>query len=223
MDSQKILVCGFPHCGTSILKSVIGHMEDVEEIVRETCSITKKSDKKFIVCKNPFTNDKFFDESYDDYKIIFIVRNPLFVFSSLNKRCSGVIPRDHSIDKYVKTLEKFIHYRTNPKENVYTIRYEDLFENDYTELKKIFDDIGFQYDDSIFDNSKYTNAIIPGIKLVDKMPACTEHSRYRTWQINQPFISNNDVSKLDLSEEQKKKIVNNPVILQVYPDVKNLC
>ena len=46
--SQKILICGFPNCGTSILKSIIGHIEDVEEIYNEIRVITKKSDKKFI-------------------------------------------------------------------------------------------------------------------------------------------------------------------------------
>ena len=59
--SQKILICGFPHCGTSILKSIIGHIEDVEEIYDEIYSITKKSDKKFILCKWPFTIDNFFE------------------------------------------------------------------------------------------------------------------------------------------------------------------
>ena len=43
--SQKILICGFPHCGTSILKSIIGHIEDVEEIYDEISVITKNSDK----------------------------------------------------------------------------------------------------------------------------------------------------------------------------------
>lgn len=30
---KKIIVFGFPHSGTSILKSIIGHVETVEEIV----------------------------------------------------------------------------------------------------------------------------------------------------------------------------------------------
>ena len=46
--SQKILICGFPHCGTTILKSIIGHIEDLEEIYNENEVITKNSDKKFI-------------------------------------------------------------------------------------------------------------------------------------------------------------------------------
>ena len=84
---KKILICGFPHCGTTILKSIIGHCEDVLEIVDETMKINNKSsDKPFIICKWPFAKDVFFNKPYEDYIKIFIIRNPLYVFSSLNKR-----------------------------------------------------------------------------------------------------------------------------------------
>lgn len=223
--SQKILICGFPHCGTSILKSIIGHIEDVEEIYNETRVITnsaaQKSDKKFILAKSPRAYADFFDKKYKDYIKIFIIRNPLFVFSSLNKRFDYRIPNNHNFSIYINTLEKFIKYKTNPEKNIYTIKYEDLFENNYDELKKILNDIGFQYDDSIFDNSKYTNVTITGVKLVDKKPQNKDHGHYRTWQINQPFISNNDISKIDLNEVQIEKIVNNQYVLQIYPDIKS--
>ena len=220
--SQKILICGFPHCGTSILKSIIGHIPDVEEIYDETEVITKNSDKKFILGKSPFTLDKFFCEEYKDYIKIFIIRNPLFVFSSLNKRFNNQIPICHNFNCYVDTLKKFIKYKKNPEKNIYTIKYEDLFENNYDEFKKILNDIGFQYDDSIFDNSKYTNVIVSGVRLVDKKPQNNDHKPYRTWQINQPFILNNDNSKIDLKKDQIEKIVNNPYVLQIYPDIKSV-
>ena len=72
-------------------------------------------------------------------------------------------------------------------------------------MKKILNDTGFQYDDSIFDNSKYTNVILNGVILVDKKPQNNNHGVYRTWQINQPFISDNDISKIDLNEVQIEK------------------
>jgi hypothetical protein len=219
--SQKILINGFPHCGTSILKSIIGHIEDVEEIYNETNVINQISNKKFILCKYPFTLDTFFSEKYKDYIKIFIIRNPLFVFSSLNKRFDYKIPLCHNFHEYIKTLIKFIKYKNNPEKNIYTIRYEDLFENNYEELKKILDDIGFQYDDNIFDNSKYNNVIVNNVILVDKKPANNNHKVYRTWQINQPFISNNDISKIDLNDAQKKEIINNSYVLQIYPDINS--
>ena len=88
-------------------------------------------------------------------------------------------------------------------------------------MKKILNDIGFQYNDSIFDNSKYTNSIINGVKLVDNKPDNKDHPLYRTWQINQPFISNNDISKIDLSDSQKEQLINNSYVLQLYPDINS--
>ena len=219
--SQKILICGFPHCGTSIMKSIIGHIEDVEEILNETTTINKISSKKFILGKSPFTKDYMFSEEYKDYIKIFIIRNPLFVFSSLNKRYPTPSTNHHSFNEYVNTLKKFIKYKNNHEKNIYTIKYEDLFENNYEGFKKILNDIGFQYDDTIFDNSKYTNVIINGEKLVNKKPKNNNHGSYRTWQINQPFILNNDISKIDLNKDQKEEIVNNPYVLQIYPDINS--
>ena len=37
------MIIGFPHCGTSILKSIIGHTDNVEEIYLETDKIEKNS------------------------------------------------------------------------------------------------------------------------------------------------------------------------------------
>jgi hypothetical protein len=219
---QKILICGFPHCGTSILKSIIGHIENVEEIKHETNVIDISTDKEFIVCKSPIAQSYFFDKPYEDYIKIFIIRNPLFVFSSLNKRFGYNIPDRHSIDKYIDTLEKFIKYRNNYDKNVYTIRYEDIFDNNYQALRIILDDIGMKYDDNIFNNEKYTNVICPGVKLTDEMPNNINHAEYRTWQINQPFILNNDISKIDLTEAQKQKIINDTYILELYPDIKTI-
>ena len=66
---QKIIICGFPHCGTSIVKSIIGHIDSVEEIIHETVYIDIETDKEFILCKCPFTFENFFEKEYDDYKI----------------------------------------------------------------------------------------------------------------------------------------------------------
>jgi hypothetical protein len=220
---QKILICGFPHCGTSILKSIIGHIEEVEEI-KDECDIIKKDTiKKYILCKSPFTNNNYFSDKYKDYIKIFIIRNPLFVFSSLNKRFEYNIPENHSINNYIETIKKFININNNNiKKNIYTIKYEELFKNNFNELKKILDDIGMKYDDNIFDNTKYRNIICTNTNLVKEKPKNTEHALYRTWQINQPFVLNNNVSNIDLSEEQKKVIINNNYILKLYPDIKKI-
>jgi len=226
---QKIIITGFPHCGTTILKSIIGHIEDVEEIDDERTKAilySKSTDKPYLMCKYPRADLKFFGEDYEDYIKIFIIRNPLFVFSSINKRFANAIPRHQrvrpTIAKYISIVKRFINYRDNPEKDIYTIKYEDLFKNEHQALKIILDDIGLNYDDTIFDNTKYTNVSHSGVKLPVKKPKDKDHEELRTWQINQPFVSNNDISKIDLSEIQKQQLVNDPHILDLYPDMEEL-
>lgn len=221
---KKILICGYSHCGTTILKSIIGHIEEVEEIINECDLVSmpcnKSTDKKYLLCKCPQANPDFFSEEYKDYIKIFIIRNPLFVFSSINKRYGHYkLSNYHSLERYINIVKMFIKYNNNPKKNIYTIRYEDLFENNFHNLKEILNNIGMKYNDDIFDNTKYRNFSHIGVELSDKKPKNTSHKIYRTWQINQPFTLRNDISKLDLSDNQKKKIINDSYILQLYPDI----
>ena len=60
------------------------------------------------------------------------------------------------------------------------------------------------------------------IKLEKNKPNEIKHKKFRTWQINQPFISNNNISKIDLQERQKNKIINYPYILQIYSNLINI-
>ena len=108
---QKIIIFGFPHSGTSILKSLIGHIDDVDEIYQESNIINQFTNKKFILCKHPFTESSFFNKDYKDYIKIFIIRNPLFVFSSLNKRYNYKILSCVSIDNYINTIKYFIRWK----------------------------------------------------------------------------------------------------------------
>ena len=54
------------------------------------------------------------------------------------------------------------------------------------------------------------------LKYRKKKPKNIEHNEYRTWQINQTFVS-----KIDLSEIQKEQIINNHYVLKLYPDIKS--
>lgn len=217
---SRIIIFGFPHCGTSILKSIIGHIQDVDEIINETSIISScKPGAKFTVCKFPFTRNEFFTDKYKNYIKIFIIRNPLYVFSSLNKRYHNKIPNNHSIREYVKTVEKFIDCDKSVCNNLYTIKYEDLFDNNYEKLRQLLDSIGLVYDDTIFDNSKYRNEIIKSLKLPAVKPENENHQLYRTWQINQPFVCNNIPSKIDLTDAQKKELCTNKTISKLYPNL----
>ena len=225
--SNKILICGFPHCGTTILKSIIGHSDNVKEVYNEIDNINNiKTDLDFILCKYPFTRAKYFDNNtfYKNYIKIIIIRNPLFVFSSLNKRYRTRIPSNHSIDNYINTVKLFIKYSSKHEENIYTIRYEDLFHNNYESIRKILNSINVKYTDDIFINSKYKNISHTRVDInnIKNKPNDVNHEQYRTWQINQEFKCNNDLSKIDLSSEQLKKIINNEYILKLYPNIKEI-
>tara|TARA_R100000278_G_scaffold109951_1_gene87057 strand:- start:1009 stop:1677 length:669 start_codon:yes stop_codon:yes gene_type:complete len=215
--TQKILIHGFPHSGTSILKSIIGHCENVEEIINESCNIKSSTDKDFIVCKYPHTLDSFFTSKYDDYIKIFIVRDPRYVFSSLNKRLNYNLTNYHSIQQYIKTIKNFSKYIITPRKDIYCLKYEDMFDDNFKVLRDIFDSIGFQYTDKIFDNSQYENSIHKGTKIPDAKPENKDHLRYRMYQINQPFQNMNDPNKLDLTKEQLDELEHNEFINIQYP------
>jgi len=220
--TQKIIIFGFPHTGTTILKSIIAHCNNVEEIITETSTISirslKSTKKDFIVCKHPHLIDNFFTDKYSDYIKIFIVRDPRFVFSSLNKRFNyKKLNQFHNLDTYISVMKKFSRYILTPRKDVLCLKYEDMFPNNFLKLRQMFDDIGLKYTDDVFDNSKYENRILKKSLIPDELPENTDHARYRTYQINQPFKNMNDDKKIDLTEEQLEKITHNEFINVVYP------
>ena len=164
---QKIIVFGFPHCGTTILRSIIGHSEEVFQICDEIKKIKINTDKPFIVCKYPFMDSKFFTQEYDDYIKIFIIRNPLFVYSSINKRFIKSIPHDYHPRHYEKVVEQFIRCKENNVSNIYTIKYEELFDNNYSNIRNILDSIGIDYSDDIFNNALFRNKVSNNFKTIN--------------------------------------------------------
>lgn len=226
---KKIIISGFPHCGTTILKSIIGHIDEVHEIYEETDKINLNNcNKKFIVCKYPKYNPKFLSEQYNDYIKIFIIRNPLYVFSSLNRRFDinyHSVHTYHSIEEYIEYVSVFSELVSNKKKNVYTIKYEDMFKNDFLHLKNIFNNIGMKYDNCIFDNTKYINYCDKKKTHVKEKDVKGEmgksHKDYRIMQINKPFVSNNHISKITITKRQLNKIINNINILKLYPGILN--
>lgn len=237
---QKIIILGFSHCGTSILKSIIGHINEVYEIFDETREITNymidnaiKKKCKYIVIKYPIYLDLFDTPKYADYIKIFIIRNPVYVYSSLNRRYDTINKKynekyfynnkNHSFKIYENIIQKFVYYLSNKRKNIYLIKYEDMFNDNYKCLKNIFDSIGFEYDKNIFNNNNYNNKIRSDIDIrkINDIPSelnGIEHRKYRTYQINQPFVNNNYINKINLSDAQKKIICNNKFVKLLYND-----
>ena len=235
---NKIFIMGFPHSGTTILRCVIGHIDEVEEIIDEVDNVDINdinSAKKYILYKYAEPNPKFFEESYKNIIKIFIIRNPVYVFSSLNERYKNEIPPSNSLEIYNEIIKRFIYYENNKTDkNIYTIKYEDLFNNNYEKIKNILDNIGIQYTNKIFNNTEYKNYSHTKLdQIIDfynkNLSICppevhceVNHKIKRNDQVNQPFVSNNNINKINLTKPQKEYILNNKNILYLYPDINDL-
>ena len=224
---KKIIIFGFPHTGTTILRCIISHIENVYEICDEVENIDDNNNEynkyDFVLCKFPYLiNENKLLTNYSDYIKIFIIRNPLYVFSSLNKRFeNNILNNEHSINKYIDTIKEFNKFNKFKNiNNLFLIKYEDMFENNFNNLKCIFDKIGFRYNDTIFDNSKYINKVQFGnnLKIPNECPNHNYHTEYRLFQINKPFINNNDKNKIDLTNYQFQILTTDENILETYPE-----
>ena len=223
---KKIIIFGFPHSGTTILRCIIGHIENVYEIIDEISIINDNNDYNnydFVLCKYPYLiNENTLLTDYSDYIKIFIIRNPLYVFSSLNKRFGNdVLDDNHNINKYIDTIKEFNKLKNiNNINNLFLIKYEDIFEDNYKNIKYIFDKIGFNYNDNIFDNQKYKNKVQFEDLLTNFSDSSINncHTKYRLFQINQPFKNNNDINKINLTDTQYQILTTDIHILKAYPE-----
>lgn len=218
---KKILIYGFPHTGTTILRSILAHVKDIHEIVDECLYINTnfKTNNKYVLAKwVKYISENDFIKYYSDYQIIFILRNPLYVFSSINKRLSYDLNDNHSIKKYIKFANQFNNFQKY--KNFHLIRYEDMFSNNFENLKNIFNKIGLNYNNDIFNNENYENKVqhnFNKFKIPDVKPNDTDHTRLRLYQINQPIKYDDNIKKLDLLDLQINEILKNEDINKIYP------
>lgn len=213
---KKIIIYGFPHCGTSILKSILGHCKEIHEPVEESQIINNVSDShKYTLCKSPSLLNPRYD--YTDYIKIMIMRNPVYVFSSVNRRFRFVSKPGYNVRSYINALKVFDSIK-HGKNNNYKLIYNDIFENNYLEIRNILDALGINYNDDIFDNSLWTNSICVNVDYsnITNTPDPFDHPEYRTHQINQPFVNNNHYSKIELTDEQIKKIKESEIINKYF-------
>ena len=242
---KKILVTGFPHTGTSILKSKLGECTNLYECPYEQYNITpnnirESGDKEFILIKTPvipieiransLSHSRVVGSEYGDYIIIFVIRNPYNVFTSLSKvgydPLTKIGPNEgveyhHSFGEYLAAAKFFIEARDNKYENIYTIRYEDFFPNNYEKLKELMDTIGLKYDDNIFENKskEYTHWLNVKASNINSNELDYKNRRgeYRTWQINQPFQNMN--SEVNIPDELADILKNSNIVEELgYSD-----
>lgn len=242
MHKKKILITGYPFSGTTILKSKFGESNNVYEIIDEGFEIRQdhinwSGDKEFVLIKTPvmpleirvhgvhFLTTNHPHSIYKDYSVIFIQRNPWNVFSSIIK--AGFNPlaniTNHhqteyhfTINEYFVSVERFLEAKNGKFPNIYAIRYEDLFVDDYKEIKSIMDNIGLKYNPNIFDTKtkdyKFKNDL--DINTINEKPETYELGKVRTWQINQPF-ENMNTSDINIPDELDKLLKESPLVKEL--------
>tara|TARA_Y100001938_G_scaffold72809_1_gene100976 strand:+ start:236 stop:949 length:714 start_codon:yes stop_codon:yes gene_type:complete len=218
--NKKVLIFGIPHSGTTILKSIIGHIEEVNNILGEhkhIDDIKLPPAKKFNLIKFPQVLPSFFTQEYGEYIKIFIIRNPLWVVSSRLRRNPTRNP-SYFIKQYLDAAKYFVHYSCKPLLNLHLIRYEDMFDNNFKELKTIFGAIGFKFTDDIFNNELYKNQTGKSSSTPSR-PKEEDHNLFRAWQINQPFKNLNHISKIAIAPHIMDELTNNKIVQKVYPHI----
>lgn len=230
MIKKKILITGYPHTGTTILKSKFGECYNLYEVVNETDVvrqniIVESGDKDFILIKSPVLPLEIRKfglrcDFYKDYIIILVNRNPWNLFTSIIKR--GYDPlsgcKDHLNSKYYHTIDEylvmcniFLDSLENNYQNVYSIKYEDFFRNDGEAIKKIMDSIGLKYPTDIFQTKTKNYKIDNRVHIPTEKPTDLRNNElYRNWQINQPFQNMN--SEVDIPDELNKVLSESEII-----------
>ena len=244
MNKKKILITGFPHTGTSILKSKLGECANLYECPFEWFSIThediqRSGDKEFVLKKTPIIPIEIRANTlartkigfeYGDYIIIFVTRNPWNTFTSIIK--DGANPLNKlqpnegpqyfiKVDEYLAAAKFFIEARDGNYKDIYSIRYEDFFPNNFEKLKELMDTIGLEYTDDIFTNRSKNYIHAPNINYDDIDPTNISYNKnrlqLRTWQINQPFKNMN--SEVNIPDELSDILKNSNIIQELgYSD-----
>jgi hypothetical protein len=250
LNKKKILITGFPHTGTSILKSKLGECENVYEWAYEAPivnlnMINVSGDKEFILIKYPQIPVEIRanhlmkvsrDSIYQDYNIIFIIRNPWNVFTSIVKSGYNPIKKIEThldneyhvqVTEYLAACEKFLNARNNKEDypNIYTIKYEELFLNNFENVFNIMNSIGLKYDGDIFNvrTKDYIHWQGESYKNIDENLLDYKKNKfeYRTWQINQPFQNMN--GDVDIPDELSDILENSPIIKELgYTDPRKI-
>lgn len=221
---MNIIIFGFPHSGTSILKSIIGHHPEIHEIIEETnkgspCKPCKTT-KQHCVLKTPYWHSVVNNKSCKNYMQVMVLRNPVYTFSSLNKRYKFKIRKDLTLPNYIKALS--IYDSIIPDNMHHKFLYKDMFENNHMVIKHIFKSMGLKINQNIFDNTSYVNRIIENQTTPQTKPSHTNHEAYRTYQINQLFKNMNNIDKIDLTHNQITFIKNNRLINKYFPENQSI-
>ena len=216
---QNILIFGFSHSGTNILKTIMAKSPSVlvssgsKELMSPTDDLIKEAANNGIaytlVKATQHTARKkdkntYLPDAGNGYKTVFIMRDPAYIYSSINRRFQGNIPSTHQFAIYEKVATWFTQTRMNNTPNFYHIKYEDMFSNNYEKLMDLFKKLGIEYS---------MEMVSHGNKSDQSPPAHgSYHNSFRQWQLTQPFENMNCPSKLQLTPQQRDQILQSDAV-----------
>jgi adenylyl-sulfate kinase len=216
---MRILIAGFPHSGTSILRKVIGNHPDVFDFHESETAIyqpdtrwqarlglrRRYEGRNHVVFKWPFHD--VLDVTNAD-RIIWIIRDPQDVFGSLRQRFSSCVPPDHSAQAWQEYASFFLSI---PEcERYYRLRYEDMFGRNYVKLRHLFGWLGLKWDNIVTRTESRFAPIRYAGTLPRSAPARTEHNAFRAWQTSQAFESKSGQSRAFLDAATQRMLAGMP-------------
>jgi len=223
-----ILITGFPHCGTSILRAKLGEANDTFDQEQEhRYTETSPPGTKFHIWKHPLVHPEFKNDLgwgnkknipfFKDTHIIPIIRNPYYAFSSLvtKRYLNPFKTQDHTFNDYIFTAEKWLQAKKENIDKVYPIKYEELFENNNQKLWDTVNKIGLEFPfDSFKDRTKTYKMNGKELRL-DKSIDEFEGAEYRIWQMNQEFKNMNTPEKFDIPERLEKLLDESDIVKEL--------
>lgn len=226
---NKILVYGFPHTGTSILRKLIGNSSDVYEVSEEVHYVDEVLGKGVVLRYSDGQHSppptkvlqdnivikyaggkpmpmNFHKTGYKNYKIVLCIKNPYDAFGSLFSRFGHFNFEGCTVSDWVHYGNLFMYFRDNPYPRVFTIKYEEFFDNDFQKIKRLFKFLNLKYSkETIIYNERPVfitkNPLIPKNK---PSRFGDSHGAFRNWQMNQPFTDRSGESVKFLSPDMKK-------------------
>lgn len=198
---NKILIVGFPHSGTTILRELIGRHTDIFSFkTHEYKKVPSEYNNKKIPCvKWPYFEEEFLTNKYIEYLKIFIIRDPRFSLSSIFTRFGNLNRNKHTIKDWDRTAKKFLELR-DAKDWI-CIRYEDLFDNNIKIFEEVFNKLEIPYQD-------IKNIELEAVTNEDIPDAITQHKEFRFWQVKQKLKNHNQPHKITLTDNYIKIIAD---------------
>lgn len=205
---MKIFVFGWAHCGTTILRKIIGDHSEVDEVTHEQFSPPEYGDKPHIVFKYPDLPTRV----HRWCKRVMIMRNPWDVFGGHYMRLG---PKIFGA-KFDKALQAYLNHLRYFEDSTpdFKFRYEDIWTKDM--LPKVFMYVGLSYEGVKQDRQSELTNRDPGNFLLDALAS------YRTKQINAPFKDRTGISAVHLPREYSAEFLNHAVIKREYGDFEYL-